>query len=113
MLDETAQIAVVRQMKEIRPPEPLLFEAGKPSLFLAGSIEMVRARLRLVYSGRLPLAGSAACATIECHPGPVQWIPCPGGRLLLNGRKISYEVTRSRLGAPLGPQVLLLLRRAR
>jgi hypothetical protein len=27
-------------MKEIRPPEPLDFEAGKPSVFLAGSIEM-------------------------------------------------------------------------
>ena len=53
--------------------------------------------LRLVYSGRLPLAGSAACATIECRPGPAPWLPCPGGRLLLTGRKISYEVTRSRL----------------
>lgn len=40
MLGETAQIAGARQMKEIRPPEPLLFEADKPSLFLAGSIEM-------------------------------------------------------------------------
>lgn len=27
-------------MKEIRPPEPLSLELGKPSVFLAGSIEM-------------------------------------------------------------------------
>ena len=70
------------------------------------------ARTALLLIGEQPVAGSAACATIECRPGPAQWLPCPGGRLLLTGRKISYEVTRSRLGAPLGPQALFL-RRAR
>lgn len=68
------------------------------------------ARTALLLLGDAPAAGSAACATIECSAGPATWRLCPGNRLLLTGRHISYAVTRSRLGAPLAPTPLFLRR---
>ena len=64
----------------------------------------------LLVGEQAPAAGSTAFASVQCRPGPAKWTACPGNRLLLEGRWISYEVTRCRAGRPLAPTPLLLRR---
>src|SRR5581483_3630915 len=57
-----------------------------------------RSRTALLLVTDRPLAGPSAAATLTVHPGPVQWSRVPGGRAVLEGRAVSIEVTRSKLG---------------